>query len=79
MKDSRYEVWAARDDVLCARHRKGEKCLLGVFPLNGNSSLVEVPVAEGYYRDLISSEKITVLRGRISLSGAPVMIEYQER
>lgn len=79
MIDSRYEVWAARNDVLCATHRKSGRGLFGAFPVGGRPSLIEVPMGEGVYSNLIDGTDITVLRGRISLTDAPVILEYQER
>lgn len=72
--DSRYEVTAMPHDVLLAAHRKGERELLGIFSLRGESALVPAAAPDGVYCNLIDSRGIEIFDGMLRTDGEPIII-----
>lgn len=77
LADSRYEVTAMPRDVLLAAHSKGERQMLGVFSLRGESALVPVDAPDGVYTNLIDDRDIEVYGGVLRTDGEPVIIEIK--
>ena len=74
LTDSRYSVSALPEDTLVAVHdRQGEK-LIGIFCVGGTGTDVQVPLADGVYRELISDRTITVIGGCVHTTGLPMII-----
>ncbi len=72
--DSTYRVSAAAEDVIAAKHSKGDKWALGIFSLAGRAATVRVDVPDGVYENLIDGSKAEVLHGMIVTDGLPVII-----
>lgn len=79
LTDSRYEVRALPGDILYASHRKGDRRLIGVFSVRGNSALVEVDAADGFYPNLAGEGAVEVYEGMVSCQGAPIIFEASGR
>lgn len=77
LADSRYEVKAAARDVLLAAHSKGERRMLGVFSLRGESVLAPVDAPDGVYTNLIDDRDVEVYGGVLRTDGEPVIIEIK--
>ena len=75
LTDSRYEVEALSPDILRATHRRGERQLVGVFSVRGNSALVPVDAPDGVYPDLASGGEVEVYGGMVGCKGRPVIFE----
>ena len=73
--DSTYSVKALPRDVLLAVHETAAEKMIGIFPVGGNASLVEVDAPDGYYEDLISGETIEVTFGKIAINGESVIFK----
>ena len=75
LADSSYCVSALPGDVLVALHdRKGKK-LVGIFCVGGKDAVVQVPLADGDYRELISGETVTVTDGYVRTPGTPMILK----
>lgn len=79
LTDSRYEVRALTGDILYASHRKGERRLVGIFSVRGNSALVWVDAADGFYPNLAGEGAVEVYEGMVSCQGAPIVFEAYGR
>jgi len=75
LTDSAYEVTALPRDLLLAVHKSGDRQLVGVFSLRGESSLVRVDAPDGVYDDLAGGGKVEVKMGMVSISGDPVIFQ----
>lgn len=71
--DSTYHVQALPRDVLVATHEKGERKMVGVFSVRGESSLVDVEMPDGTYENLLGG-KAEVHDGRVATDGQPIII-----
>ena len=71
--DSAYSVRALPRDILLAVHEKGGQKLVGVFSVRGESSLVEVPLADGTYENLLGGTA-EVHEGRVGTAGLPLIL-----
>lgn len=71
--DSCYEVRALPRDVLVATHRKGDRKLVGVFSTRGESSLVDLGIPDGTYRNLLDGTQVEVHFGRLCSVGEPII------
>lgn len=79
LTDSRYEVRALSGDILYASHRKGDRRLIGVFSVKGNSALVRVDAADGFYPNLAGGGTVEVYEGLVSCQGMPIILEAAGR
>ena len=79
LTDSRYEVRALPGDILYASHRRGDRRLIGVFSVRGNSALVRVDAADGFYPNLADGGTVEVYEGMVSCQGGPVILEAAGR
>ncbi|MCI8807838.1 MAG: alpha-amylase [Oscillospiraceae bacterium] len=77
LTDSRYEVKALPQDILCATHRKGDRQLVGLFSVKGNSAPVRVEAPDGFYPNLLdeNGREVEVYGGMVSVKGAPIVFE----
>ena len=75
--DSSYSVTALPGDVLLAVHQRGEERVIGLFSMTGGVATVQVPLADGNYRELITGETVTVVGGDVRLSGTPMVLHCQ--
>ena len=75
LKDSRYEVTALPHDILCVTHRADHRQMTGIFSLRAEASLLEVPVPDGCYENLIDNSFVEVRAGMIACNGGPIIIE----
>ena len=66
--NSVYSVKAMPRDVLLAVHETAQQKMVGIFPVGGNASLVEVDVPDGYYENLITGETLEVAFGKIAIT-----------
>lgn len=73
--DSTYSVKALPRDVLLAVHEKGNEKMIGIFPMGGNASLVEVEAPDGFYQNLITGETVEVAFGKMSINGESVIFK----
>ena len=71
--DSVYSVQALPRDILLAVHEQGEQKMVGIFSVAGNASLVEVPLPDGTYENLLGGTA-EVHDGRVSVCGAPILL-----
>ena len=72
--DSAYSVKALPRDVLLAVHEKDGEKLVGVFSVRGESSLAEVPLADGIYENLLGGTA-EVHEGRVCTDGQPLILD----
>ena len=72
--DSCYQVEAAPRDVLVATHRQGDRKLVGVFSVRGESSLVTVELPDGTYENLLDGEAVEVHFGHLCTMGKPIIL-----
>lgn len=79
LTDSRYEVRALPGDILYASHRRGDRRLIGVFSVRGNSALVRVDAADGFYPNLADGGTVEVYEGMVGCQGGPVILEAAGR
>lgn len=79
LTDSRYEVRALPGDLLCASHRRGDRRLIGVFSVRGNSAPVQVDAADGFYPNLADGSTVEVYEGMVSCQGVPIILEAAGR
>ena len=75
LTDSRYQVKALPRDILYAVHRRGERQLLGVFSVRGESAPVPVDAPDGFYPNLAGGRPVEVYGGMVSCQGAPIILE----
>ena len=77
LTDSRYEVKALPHDILYATHRKGDRQLVGLFSVKGNSAPVRVEAPDGFYPNLLdeNGREVEVYGGMVSVKGAPIVFE----
>ena len=73
--DSSYEVQALGEDTLIARHKRGEKCMLGIFPIKGVGRLMDIDIPNGIYTNLIDGSSVEVHMGMLHTEGKPIIIE----
>lgn len=71
--DSAYSLKALPRDILLAVHEKDGRKLVGVFSVRGESSLVEVPLADGTYENLLGGTA-EVHEGRVATAGRPLIL-----
>lgn len=74
LADSCYQVEAAPRDVLVATHRWGDRKLVGVFSVRGESSLVAVELPDGTYENLLDGEAVEVHFGHLCTKGKPIIL-----
>ena len=77
LTDSRYEVKALPQDILYAAHRKGDRQLVGLFSVKGNSAPARVEAPDGFYPNLLdeNGREVEVYGGMVSVKGAPIVFE----
>lgn len=75
MADSAYQVTALPGEFLRAVHRRGERRLVGVFSVRGNSGPVPADAPDGCYENLADGGRVDVCAGLLSCRGEPVIIE----
>ena len=77
LTDSRYEVKALPQDILYAAHRKGDRQLVGLFSVKGNSAPARVETPDGFYPNLLdeNGREVEVYGGMVSVKGAPIVFE----
>ncbi len=75
LTDSSYRLAALPNDVLLGTHRKGERQLVGIFPMSGKSCAVSVSAPDGEYCNLVNGAAVEVYAGNGSCAGAPVIFE----
>ncbi len=73
--DSVYSVKAVGSNTLAASHTSGDKVIAGVFPLNGESGFVSVPLDDGFYTNLIDGNRVEVFRGGVQCLGEPMILQ----
>lgn len=76
LTDSMYRVTALPRDVLLATHEKNGQRLIGVFSVQGHSSLVDVGLPDGQYENLLTGDFVEVFGGRLGIDGTPVIIKF---
>lgn len=70
---SAYSLKALPRDILLAVHEKDGRKLVGVFSARGESSLVDVPLADGTYENLLGGTA-EVHEGRVGTAGQPLIL-----
>ena len=75
LADSQYRVTALPRDILLATHEKAGQKLIGIFSVQGNSSLVEIGLPDGCYENLITGDPVEVYAGRVGMDGTPIVIK----
>ena len=76
--ESAYSVKALPRDILLAVHEMGDDRAVGVFSVRGESALVELPLADGTYENLLGGTA-EVCEGRVSTAGRPIILRGQRR
>lgn len=71
-----FEARAEAGDILIAEYHSPDGRMLGIFSMKGNGALLQVPVPDGRYENLISGETVEVKLGRIAVNGEPVILEW---
>lgn len=70
-----YQVQAMDGDVVFASYSGKGRRIAGLFGLKGRSALLDVPIPDGRYRNLIDDTAVEVQMGRFSFAGRPVIFE----
>ena len=71
--DSTYHVQALPRDILLATHEKNGEKLIGIFCVQGTSSLVRLGLPDGTYENLLGGT-VDINEGRVGVCGEPVII-----
>ena len=71
--DGVYTLEARENDVIVSTWTLGDRKAVGVFSMCGKPSVVEVPLADGLYREYLSDERRTVENGAVASAGAPLI------
>ena len=64
------------NNIAILQRQSGSRKKVGVFSMKARPAEVPVPVPDGSYQDLISSQSITVRGGRLHCDGNPVIISF---
>ena len=72
--DSTYEVKALPGGVLVATHSKGGDRYIGIFPVTGEASLIDIDLPNGLYTNLISGENVEVHAGMLAVDGRAIIL-----
>lgn len=73
--DGWYEVHALPRNILCASHCSGGRQFIGVFSLQGESSLVPLDAQDGSYINLIDGSSVEVFAGKLTCKGKPIILK----
>lgn len=73
--DSSYEVQALGEDTLIARHTRGDKRMLGIFPIKGVGRLMDIDIPNGIYTNLIDGSSVEVHMGMLHTGDKPIIVE----
>lgn len=71
--DSAYDVKALPGDVIFATHTKGDRQLLGWFPVKGTAIAVKTDLPDGVYENLLGGT-VDIFEGSFGLNGEPVIL-----
>ena len=71
--DSAYDVKALPTEVIFATHTKGDRQLLGWFPVRGSCTAVKTDLPDGVYENLLGGT-VDIFEGSFGLIGEPVII-----
>ena len=71
--DGVYTLEARENDVIVSSWTLGNRKAVGVFSMRGKSASVEVPLADGKYRELLSGTEQAVRNGAVFSSGSPLI------
>lgn len=71
--DGVYTLEARENDVIVSTWTKGGRKAVGVFSMRAEAASVEVPLADGKYRELLSGTEQTVRNGTVPSSGSPLI------
>ena len=63
-----------RNDVAVLQRRSGAQIAVGVFSLRARAAQAAVPLADGAYENAVTGEAVSVSDGRLSCTGAPVIV-----
>ena len=72
--DSTYKVKALPGDVLVATYSKGGDRYIGIFPVTGEASLIDIDLPNGLYTNLISGENVEVHAGMLAVDGRAIIL-----
>ena len=72
--DSTYTVQALPGDVLLATHSNGSEKYIGIFPMTGDASLIDIDLPNGLYTNLISGENTEVHGGMLAVDGRAIIL-----
>lgn len=71
--DSAYDVRALPGDVIFATHTKGDRQIMGWFPVKGTCTAVKTDLPDGIYENLLGGTA-DIFEGSFGLNGEPVII-----
>lgn len=72
--DSAYQVQARPRDFLVASHTHGKERMVGIFSARGEKGLVETPLPDGTYENLITGEPVEVREHLAASKGEPIIL-----
>lgn len=75
LRDSRYEVTAFPREILYATHRTDNHQLIGIFSMRAESSVLDVTIPDGCYKNLVDGTFVEVHAGKLACTGNPIIIE----
>lgn len=64
------------EPAVVASWEASQHCLLGIFNLNGSSGLVNVPLPDGEYRDVLGGQPVKVQYGQAHIPETAAVIPY---
>ena len=70
----RYAIKACPRDTVVAAWTSGSKQAVGVFSLRGQKTVVETPLTDGTYKNLLDDTPVTVEYGMVSTDGRPIIV-----
>lgn len=71
--DSAYDVKALPGDVIFATHTKGDRQVMGWFPVKGTCTAVKTDLPDGIYENLLGGTT-DIFEGSFGLNGEPVIL-----
>lgn len=77
LTDSHYSVTALAGNVLMSEHISPVGKMVGLFCAGGTDAVVQVPLIDGRYENLLSEAAVTVTGGCVRITGTPILLKSQ--
>lgn len=71
--DSSYQVMALQEEIIYATHQSNDGQAIGIFSTRGNPYQIEVPLADGEYRNRMDNQLFAIQSGQLKSEGRPII------